>query len=602
MRRPPRAALRVVFLDYLAFYRTNWSEGKLSICNEAAVKAPARRFLDAEPCPSEGFCQFDVYGVAARCLQVKRQPGGFVFRQLIRAFEFLELLCVNLFLSPWRKEIRSLKTFTGNFVYCMQSILPECIVEELLAKIGYVATTATEFSLIRKLKEEEAEQAAFEIFLARIECEDLLEITKEVRDSDLEDVLQKRAQKHWRPEGEVDRTYQPSHGNGYMLNKGRNKRPRYFGTPQICLTNDQLPFEKAENTGLGGDLSLTMTTVNPQQVLSEFSNEQNSNQSQGDGTTPSCVKSSDSEDFLIKYSDIVIGQKPLHLTNLPLKASEDKSWATKCRRTMLGPPPNTSRSQTALSPNASGPQALAILNDPALEGREVSCDYGTQESSQEAIEANIRDAMNCLSICGSCPVDQPKELKGENVVPRSNKLHIVMSLSRGEDPYASNQRKVKEDSEGELIYPIEETTQAESMRYDTPQEFSPSRVKHTAVPRGDKEDVSIDLYSSDQFPSTTQNVYPTTHSKFDGHLVGTSSPHQALECYRYTREPPGSTCAILPSSNEFQFPRSIPDLQGRGDLEGHSLQSSFTDEVSLPTCIVKMNETTPEGYVVISKE
>ncbi|KAL8194808.1 UNVERIFIED_CONTAM: hypothetical protein K2H54_036507 [Gekko kuhli] len=595
MRRPPRAALRVVFLDFLAFYRTNWSEGKLFICNEAAVKAPARRFLDCESCPSEGFSTFNVYSIAGKCLKAKHEPGRIVFRQLIRAFEFLELLCVNLFLSPWRKEIRSLKTFTGNFVYCMQSVLPEYIVEELLEKIGYVATTATEFSLLRKLKEEEAEQAAFEIFLARIECEDLLEITKEVRDSDLEDVLQKRAQKHWHPEREVDRQYEPSHGKEYMSNRGGNKRVKYFCSPQKYLTNDQPAFEKAENTELGGDLSLTVITIDPHKVPSEFSSAQSSNQSQGDASTPSCVKSSDSEDFLTKYSDIVIGQKPLHLSNLPLKASEDKGWATGRMGSTLGPPPNASCSQTVLSPNASGPQALAILNDTALEGR-------SQEFSQEEIESNIRDAMSSLSVGGSYPMDQPKELKGESVVQHGNKLHIVMSLSREGDSYASNQLKVKEDSEGELIYPIEETTQAESMAYNTPQEFNPSRVKPADIPRGDKKDFSVDLYSSDQFPNTTENVYPTTGSKSDGLLVGASSTHRAPECYRYTGELPGSTCAILPSSSEFQFPSSIPDLQGRGELEGHALQPSFTDEVSFPTCIVKMNETNPEGYVVISKD
>lgn len=494
------------------------------------------------------------------------------------------------------------QTFTGNFVYCLQSVLPECIVEELLEKIGYVATAATEFSLVRKLNEEEAERAAFEIFLARIECEDLLEITKEVRDSDLGDVLQKRAQKHWHPEGEVDRKNQPFYGKESMLNRGGNKRPRDFCSPQIYLTNDQPALEKAANTELGGDLSLTVTTVDPQQVPSEFSSVQSSNQSQGDASTPSCVKSSDSEDFLTKYSDIVIGQKPLHLTNLPLKASEDKSWATGCMRTTLGPPPNMSRSQAVLSPNASGPQALAILNDTALEGREVSCNQGTQESTQEVIEANIRDAMNCLSVCGSYPMDQPKELKGESVIQQGNKLHLVMTLSREEDPYASKQLKVKEDTGGELIYPIEETRQAESITYDTPQEFSPSRVKLAEVPRGVKEDLSVDIYSSDQFPNTTKNAYPTTGLTFNGRLVGSPSPHRAPDCYRYIGEPPSSTCATLPSSSEFQFPSSSPDLQGRGDLQGHPLQPSCTDEVSFPTCVVKMNETSPEGYVVISKD
>ncbi|XP_048372263.1 uncharacterized protein LOC125443910 [Sphaerodactylus townsendi] len=599
MRRPPRAALRVVFLDYLAFYRTRWSEGKLCICNEAAVKAPARRFLASRSCPAGGSSQFNVPRIAEQCL--KKEQGRLVFRKLLKAFEFLELLCVNLFLSPWRKEIKSLKTFTGNFVYCMQSVLPKCVVEELLEKIGYVATTATEFSLVGKLNEEDAEQAAFEIFLARIECEDLLEITKDVRDSDLGDVLQKRAQKYLGPEGEVDGKYQPSHGKEYVLNRGGNKSSENFCSPQICWTNDHLASEEVENTELGGKPSLMGTSTDPQEVLSDFNSEQNSNQSQGDASVFSSVKSSDNEDFLTKYSDIVIGQKPLHLTSLPLKASEDQSQSTGLIRTTLGIPPSASPLQTVLSPNASGPQALAILNDVALEGREVSRCYRTQESSQETTESKIRDAMNCTSICGSRIVDQPKELKGESSVQPSNKLHIVMSLSR-EDPYTCNQLKVKEGSERGLIYPIEETTQAESVTYNRPQECNSSRVKPANIPGEDKEDFSIDLYSADQFPNTTEYAYPPGW-KSDRLSMGVSSPHQAPERHRYTGDRPGSTCTILPSSSEGHFfPANIPDLQDRGGLEGHSLQPSFTDEVSFPTCVVKINETNPEGFVLISKD
>ncbi|XP_054856520.1 spermatogenesis-associated protein 2-like [Eublepharis macularius] len=596
MRRPPSVALRVVFLDYLAFYRTNWSEGKLCVCNEVAVKAAARRFLDRASCPEEGFSQFNVYSIAEKCLQAKGEQGGLVFPKLVRAFEFLELLCVNLFLSPWRKEIRSLKTFTGNFVYCMQSVLPKCIVEELLEKIGYVATAATEFSLVRKLNEEEAEQAAFEIFLARIECEDLLEITRDVRDSDLRDVLQKRAQTHWHPEGEADGTHQPSQRKEYMLNRGGNNTAGYSCPQQMYLANSQLAFEKVGNTELGGELSLSVITAESQPVSSEFNS---SNQSQASASTTSCVKSSDSEDFLTKYSDIVIGQKPLHLTNLPLKASEDKNRPMGLIGPTLGPPAKALHSHTLLSPNASGPQALAILNDGALE---VSCDHGTQESSQETIESEIRDAMNCLSVGESHPIDQPKELKGKSAIQHGNKLHIVMSLSREEDSYASDQLKVKQDGEEALMYPIEETTQEESTMYNEPQEFSPTRVKLTDSPGGHKDDFSVDLYSSDQFRNTIENAYPTGASKFNRLLVGISSPHQAHECYGHMGEPASSPCTILPTSTEMQYPGGIPDLQGGGDLEGRPLQSSLSDEVAFQTCIVKMNETSPDDYVLISKD
>ncbi|NXF84217.1 SPAT2 protein, partial [Sclerurus mexicanus] len=116
-------------------------------------------------------------------------------RALVKALELLELLCLHLLLCPWRREIRSVKTFTGNFVYYIQSVLPDDVVKTVLEKIGYVATTATEFSLVKKRNNEETKQTAFEIFLARIECETILEMTvEEEKHGNLETTLQERRQ------------------------------------------------------------------------------------------------------------------------------------------------------------------------------------------------------------------------------------------------------------------------------------------------------------------------------------------------------------------------------------------------------------------------
>ncbi|KFO83167.1 Spermatogenesis-associated protein 2, partial [Buceros rhinoceros silvestris] len=165
---------------------------------------------------------------------------------LLKALEVLELLCVNLLLAPWRKEIRSLKTFTGNFVYYIQSVLPDDIVKTVLEKIGYIATTATEFSLVKKKNNEETKQMAFEIFLARIECETILEMTNEEKHSNLEKTLQKRTQMHrlHGDKGEEDQTPQREDAEN-LENKENSETSLCFATPCKSSTNSDLPFEAA---------------------------------------------------------------------------------------------------------------------------------------------------------------------------------------------------------------------------------------------------------------------------------------------------------------------------------------------------------------------
>ncbi|NWX53301.1 SPAT2 protein, partial [Steatornis caripensis] len=174
--------------------------------------------------------------------------GGSVLRDLLRALEVLELLCVNLLLSPWRKEIRSLKTFTGNFVYYIQSVLPDDIVKTILEKIGYIATTATEFSLVKKRNNEETKQTAFEIFLARIECETILEMTNEEKHGNLEKTLQKRIQMH-QHHGDKDKEDQiPQREDAENLeSKENSKTSLCLPTQQNSSTNSDTSFEDAGN-------------------------------------------------------------------------------------------------------------------------------------------------------------------------------------------------------------------------------------------------------------------------------------------------------------------------------------------------------------------
>ncbi|KFP86436.1 Spermatogenesis-associated protein 2, partial [Acanthisitta chloris] len=138
------------------------------------------------------------------------------------------------------------QTFTGNFVYYIQSVLPDDIVKAVLGKIGYVATTATEFSLVKKRNNEETKQTAFEIFLARIECETILEMTNEEKQGNLEQTLQKGAQVHLR---------QGAEDTDEMSQRGDTENPENEDSEtSLCLTTQQksstphpVSFEAAGN-------------------------------------------------------------------------------------------------------------------------------------------------------------------------------------------------------------------------------------------------------------------------------------------------------------------------------------------------------------------
>ncbi|XP_061449590.1 uncharacterized protein LOC133368936 [Rhineura floridana] len=593
MKRPAAAgaAVREVLQDYLAFYRAHWAVGKLLICNEGALKSRVRRLLAADPCLAGASGKFDVYSIAESCLRMNREQGGVVFRKLIQALEFLELICVNLFLSPWRKEIKSLKTFTGNFVYYVRSALPEGIMVKVLEEIGYIATTATEFSLARKLNEE-TEQAAFEIFLARIECEDLVEIAEDVRDSDLVDILQKkRAQKHWcDAESNLDRNPRPSQRKECTIKGGRNET---LSPQQTHLTHSKLAFEVVENSRCQNEVGVKLTAEEPQPAASKFTREQNRSQSQADALADSCTKSSDSEDFLIKYSDIVIGQKPLHLADLPPKASEDETQNTGLIGSRQGPPANEPWSLELLSPDASGPQALAILNDVALEGK-VPYGYQAQESSREMTESKICDAMSCLTIHGSDPTDQPKELKG-NTIQHSNKFAACSFSSKEVVCHLSSASK-EEDGIEKLMYPVEETAQPELITSKRGiKEFDRSKTKLADQPGEDREGFNVDLYTSELFCNIAGCNCPTVGLSYNRLVVGNPGLHEAGEYFRHIGEPPSSSCITSP---EACYHGGTPaDIQCRG--EECNLNSSF---VGFDTCVVPLNETNPEGYVVINKD
>ncbi|XP_010900040.1 uncharacterized protein LOC105028771 [Esox lucius] len=181
-----------VFNEYLNYYNEIWCKGNIKLCQENHVIGGAKRFLLLETDPGKRFFTFDFYLTASECVKGFKDCRTF-FSTLIKATEMLEIFCVNLFLYPWKKEIKVLKTFTGPFVYCIQPVLSKSATKSILETIGYHLETDTEYRLTNKADPETAKKMGFELFMARIECEYLLELMGQQSPSECLEILQRRA-------------------------------------------------------------------------------------------------------------------------------------------------------------------------------------------------------------------------------------------------------------------------------------------------------------------------------------------------------------------------------------------------------------------------
>ncbi|XP_063267163.1 spermatogenesis-associated protein 2-like protein [Prinia subflava] len=572
--------------EYVSHLAARAAQGQLAACADPALKARARRLLG----PGRRGA-LDVRGVAERC---RRARDGRALRDLLKALELLELLCVNLLLCPWRREIRSLKTFTGNFVYYIQPVLPEDTVKAVLEKIGYVATTATEFSLVKNRNNEETKQTAFEIFLARIECEAILEMTNEDKHSNLEKGLQKGAQTHQHREEEDEQDQTPRRGDTESLgNEGNSETPLCLAPQQKCSATCAASFEAAGNPRIKGDMAQSGAAASPGSLQEH--------QRQSINTAHLPGKCSDSEDFLIKYSDIVIGQTPIFSENLSPKALEKDpgarlsgecalAGAAESAARALGPAP--------LSPGASGPPAFAIFVDSSCDSK-TTLEFEAPGVPEGSIEAEINDAINCID---PAPGDEPTELRSlpyDDFASAQNS-----SVPREEDvcelSLTFTELQIK-DAQEELTYPVEETGQPEALAYAGTsdrqfREFNRSQIKHAYL-------TDAELHKRAQTHTEPPSGLCCTAGHTEDSTTGSDSKrlfmdpvkaHPAPECFRHVREPPNLTY-IPPQSIDVQSSHG-----GRRSLVHRAGDSAGGREGKLENCNSQETDS-QEPYVIIDR-
>ncbi|MBN3311456.1 SPAT2 protein, partial [Atractosteus spatula] len=124
--------------------------------------------------PAQRFRLVRFYEVAENALRTLRSSS---LQALETAFATLETICTNLLLYPWKKEFRSIKTFTGPYVYYLQSALCDSDLRSLMRSIGYTRDQEMHFHAREHPGgAPHLRQLAFELFLARAECRLLREV------------------------------------------------------------------------------------------------------------------------------------------------------------------------------------------------------------------------------------------------------------------------------------------------------------------------------------------------------------------------------------------------------------------------------------------
>ncbi|XP_033956282.1 spermatogenesis-associated protein 2-like protein [Pseudochaenichthys georgianus] len=182
-----------VFEDYVNFFFQQCPE--VGPCRDPPLLRRVARYLQTGE-PGETFPLLPVHRVV---LQGCDAPGFDCRKHLFavsKAAELLETLCVNLFLQPWKKEIRTLKTYTGPFVYHLLPVLSSSTIQSVLASIGYLPHTDTALSEYRLSEEADPQRAqllGFQLLLARVECSNLLELLERLGPQEWLDVLQRKA-------------------------------------------------------------------------------------------------------------------------------------------------------------------------------------------------------------------------------------------------------------------------------------------------------------------------------------------------------------------------------------------------------------------------
>ncbi|XP_030011060.1 uncharacterized protein LOC115433735 [Sphaeramia orbicularis] len=189
-----------VYEDYVNNYLHLCTEARP--CRDDRLLSRATQVVVRDPEPAQTYTLFPFYQVVMENSAALRRDCKKHLSTVIKATELLETLCINLYLQPWRKEIRTVKTFTGPFVYCLMPVFSTSTIQSVLASIGYLPQTnvspPSEYRLSEDANPDRALQMGFELLLARVQCLYLLKLLDQdqLRPQEWIEALQMKSKEH----------------------------------------------------------------------------------------------------------------------------------------------------------------------------------------------------------------------------------------------------------------------------------------------------------------------------------------------------------------------------------------------------------------------
>ncbi|XP_018425648.1 PREDICTED: spermatogenesis-associated protein 2 [Nanorana parkeri] len=171
-----------LFRKYVQFHESKLdaSDSKPRAISDEYLRTAASALLSLPKIdPSHRFRLIRFYDVCENSLKSLRTSN---LRSLHNAAAMLETIGINLFLYPWKKEYKNIKTYTGPFVYYVRAALIDDDIRHILNNMGYLQEYGTVYRLKDHVDTTQVKRVSFELFLARVECELLLEIYLQVKD------------------------------------------------------------------------------------------------------------------------------------------------------------------------------------------------------------------------------------------------------------------------------------------------------------------------------------------------------------------------------------------------------------------------------------
>ncbi|XP_066439297.1 uncharacterized protein [Eleutherodactylus coqui] len=505
-----------LYEDYISHYECRNHEGNLALYDHELQCMGGTR-CDSPAALGESYSQLIRQNLQTNTQERRTE----VLKQMMKGFAILELICVNLFLFPWRKEIRTVKKFTGNFVYFVEPVIPEENIRQILQRVGYSISLDTEYIIGGQINTEEAKQTAFELYLARIQCEKLLSLMKEDQTVCVSLLVNGPS----------------TDANNGIENTGYTSRTA--GIHEVDGANN-LGFKSnvPGNNDTTKVTDRTITYTSTQDVISVASENDSSS-----------IRHMDSDEFLNKYSDLNLAQKPIF--PLRIKQIKAKEWAVPVSE----------------EPNVAKPHFPdSFMRDTAsntLEGRDLA----------EKVTCGLQDD-NIDIRTFTDELETPKSLifneSSADVIGPTKQERMVTKL------------KMKNVAEESLAYPIEETLPPDLAKLSDSSDLAKKEVKWAFLKTKEgTESVASPMPLSSDFSMLN---------------LSSKSVNWTISTENRLREPPNSAY-IPPMTPESECMRS-PGIKP----EENHFQAPSPQGDALLVNDFKMHEDTKEDYVMITKK